>query len=110
MMKIISNLVIGFIGTALTASIMWMVTEIASMSDVKIEMRYMNDNIENLNETIKDSSKRLDIFNEHHTQNLSIISKAIAINANEIDHLERRCKSNEEDITKCNEKHMNGHE
>ena len=100
-MKVISNIVIGFIGTALTASVMWMVTEIASMSEVKYEINYMNQNINKLNDTIKDSSKRLDVFNQHHTQNLSIISKAIAINANEIDHLEKRCKENESDIHEC---------
>ena len=101
MMKVISNIVIGFIGTALTASVMWMVKEINSLGEVKVEMKHMNKNLSDLDSTIKEGNKRLDQFNTYHTQNLSIITKAIAVNSNEINHLSERCKENENDIHEC---------
>ena len=105
-MKVASNIVIGIIGTALTLSVTWMVKEVASLSEVKVEMKHMNENITNLNSTIKEGNKRLDQFNTYHTQNLGIISKAIAVNANEIEHLSRRCEENEADIRKCRDIHV----
>ena len=105
-MKVVSNIVIGVIGTALTTAVMWMVSEISSMSDVKSEIKHMNKNINNLNETIKEGNKRLDTFNTYHTQNLSIISKAIAVNASEIQSVRRDCERNEKDIEKCITTHL----
>ena len=105
-MKVFSNIIIGLIGTALTASVMWMVSEVSSLGEVKNEMKHMNKNITKLNETISDGNKRLETFNTYHTQNLSIISKAIAVNANEIKSVSKLCDRNEKDIEKCREIHM----
>ena len=107
-MKIIANVIIGAIGTALTIAVVWMVKEVASFAEVKYEMKHMNENITVLNETIKEGNERLDNFNTYHTQNLSIISKAIAVNSSEIRHVSKKCDDNEKDIDLCMTTHMNG--
>ena len=104
-MKVVSNIVIGIIGTALTMMVAWMVREVASLSEVKVEMKHMNKNLAQVNETMKEGNNRLEQFNKYHTQNLAIISKAIAVNTNEISNLERRCNHNEREIDKCRDSH-----
>lgn len=105
-MKVVSNIVIGVIGTALTLMVTWMVKEVASMSDIKSEIRYMNKNLEKVNETMQDSNKRLDTFNANHSSTISIMTKAIAVNSSEINSVRRMCERTEQDVEKCRDIHF----
>ena len=105
-MKVVSNIIIGVIGTALTLMVTWMVKEVASMGDIKSEIRHMNRNLEKVNETMQDSNKRLDVFNANHTNTISIMSKAIAVNSSEINSVRRLCERNEKDVEKCRDIHL----
>lgn len=103
---VMSKIIIGVIGTSLTGAVMWMVSEVSSMGEIKSEIRHMNKNLEKVNETMKDSNKRLDIFNANHTNTISIMSKAIAVNSSEIDSVRRMCERTEKDVEKCRDIHI----
>lgn len=105
-MTIITKVVIAVMATSLSAAVIWSVTQLYSVSEIKTEMRYMNQNISTLNITAKETNVQLRAFTKHHAENLAILTKSIVVNKYDIENLEENCKENKTSIHKCEQYHL----
>lgn len=100
-MEIISKAVIGILGTSMTISIVWMVSEVASLESLKTEITHVNKNMSKLNITAEKTNEQLSAFTKHHAQNLGILTKSIVINQTEIKNLKEDCEQYHLELSQC---------